>query len=188
MPDFSSDIHEFVACAHFDAERVRSLLDARPELLERRFEPWNETAIEAAAHMGRADILRLLIERGAAPTTCALAALGDTEALRARLADDPRRASEAGAHGLPLLFHAALSGREDVLDAVWTAGGRDGLDVALHAAVSARSAEATRWLLARGARPVAANHEGKTPLAVADERGLSDLRALLSGESESAPA
>lgn len=179
MTTFVSPVHEFVANAHGNLPRVRALLAEHPELRDARFPDWDETALEAAAHMGRPDILRVLIEAGATPGACALAVLGDPEPLRVFLRAHPGEAKRPGAHGFPLLFHAALSGRTDVLDTVWEAGATGGLDFALHGAVNARSAAAASWLLARGARPTVENHEGKTPDRVAAERGLTDLSALL---------
>ena len=179
MTSFSSPTHELVANAHGNLERVIALLDAHPELLDARFPDWDETPMEAAAHTGSRAIAEELERRGAAPTVPALAMLGRVETLRPLLADAPELAQKPGAHGISLLFHAALSGDPDTLDVVWDAGARDGLNHAVHGALTARSAPALTWLRAHGADNDATDWQGRTALQVAEERGLSDLAALL---------
>lgn len=178
-PDFESPLHEFVANAHGNLGRVRELLDTQPELLEARYTPWNETALEAAAHTRSRDIVLLLMERGAAPTHVALAMLGRADALAGLLQAQPQLANTPGAHGLSLLFHAALSGDPATLGAAWDAGARGGLDSALHAAVTARSLAALDWLLEHGADTQARNMAGKTPLEAAEARGWNEGAARL---------
>ena len=179
MSTFSSPLHELVANAHGNLARVRELLDSHPDLLEARFADWNETPMEAAAHTGSRAIAEELERRGAAPTHCALAMLGRTDELRQTLASDPGLASTPGAHGISLLFHAALSGDPTVLDAAWEMGARDGLDHAVHGTLSVRSDAALRWLLDHGAGLDAKDWQGKTPLEVARERDLTSLLSLL---------
>lgn len=171
---FDSPTHELVANAHGNLARVTELLDAHPELLDARYAPWDERALEAAAHTGGRAIARLLLARGAAPSHVAWAMLGEWDQLAGLLRADPALAGTPGAHGIPLLFHAALSGDPRGLELVWDAGGRDGLDHALHAAVTARSLPALEWLLARGADPATPNFEGRTPAQVAQARGWAE--------------
>ncbi|MBB6097041.1 ankyrin repeat protein [Deinobacterium chartae] len=179
MSAFESPLHELVAHAHGNAARVAELLEAHPELLEERYAAWNETPMEAAAHTGSRDVAELLMARGARPTHGALAMLGRADDLRAALEAQPSLAHTPGAHGISLLYHAALSGDPRVLEVAWGAGAREGLDHAVHASVLAGSADALRWLLARGARLDAPNAQGKTPLAVARARGADELVAVL---------
>ena len=61
-------VEEFVGKAHGDLDRVQELLQQEPALVNAA---WNwggggwETALGAAAHMGRKDIAELLLARGA---------------------------------------------------------------------------------------------------------------------------
>ena len=179
QPDFEGPLHEFVANAHGNLTRVQDLFGDHPEVLEERYTPWNETAMEATAHTGSREVARFLLDKGATPTHGALAMLGWADDLRALLAARPELAQTPGAHGISLLYHAALSGDPATLQAAWDAGARDGLDGALHAAVMARSLDALAWLLERGAGVTATNFSGKTPREAASERGWSEGAARL---------
>lgn len=181
MSDFESPTHELVANAHGNLERVRELLDAHPELANARYASWNESPLEAAAHTGGQEMAELLLSRGATPIHVAWAMLGRRDELAAMLESDPTLAETPGAHGIGLLYHAALSSNIQTLDAAWNAGARAGLDKTLHAAVQARSPDALRWGLAHGAAPDARNMRGQTPLEAAQERGWDEGAALLNG-------
>lgn len=179
MSDFESPSHELVANAHGNLERVRELLDAHPELVDTRYIAWNESPLEAAAHTGGREMAELLLARGATPIHVAWAMLGRAEELRAMLDADPVLAETPGAHGIGLLYHAALSGDTQTLNVAWNAGARGGLDRLLHAAVQARSPDALRWGLAHGAAPDARNMRGLTPLEAAREQGWEQGAAAL---------
>lgn len=60
-------VEEFVGFAHGDLARVTELLDGEPNLVNAAWD-WGggdwETALGAAAHMGRRDMALLLLERG----------------------------------------------------------------------------------------------------------------------------
>ncbi|WP_052351561.1 ankyrin repeat domain-containing protein [Deinococcus pimensis] len=182
-PQFSGPLHELVANAHGNHARVVELLDTHPDLLEARFADWDETPMEAAAHTGSRAIAEELERRGATPTVPALAMLGRAGTLRALLADRPELAQVSGAHGISLLFHAALSGDPETLQTVWDAGARVGLDHALHGAINARSPEALAWLLEQGAGVTATDWQGKTPEQAARERGLDDLAGIIAARA-----
>ena len=61
-------VQQFVGNAHGDLDRVRELLEEEPGLLHAAWD-WGggdwETALGAAAHMGRKDIALYLLEQGA---------------------------------------------------------------------------------------------------------------------------
>ena len=61
-------VREFVGNAHGDLARMRELLSQEPRLINAAWD-WGggdwETGLGAAAHMGRADIARELLEHGA---------------------------------------------------------------------------------------------------------------------------
>jgi hypothetical protein len=89
------------------------MLDAEPRLLRATWD-WGggdfETALGAAAHMGRRDIAALLLERGAQLDLFAAAMLGEMTIVRAALEARPSLARVPGPHGIPLLAHAKAGG------------------------------------------------------------------------------
>jgi hypothetical protein len=79
-------VEEFVLKAHSDAKRVRELLEQEPALVNACWD-WGggdwETALGAAAHMGRKEIALYLLARGARIDLYAAAMLGRLEIVRA---------------------------------------------------------------------------------------------------------
>lgn len=104
-----------VANAHGDLEIVRTLLAEEPRLVNAAWD-WGggdwETALGAAAHMGRRDIALFLLENGARLDLFAAAMLGDVEVVRTTLAAYPAMRDELGPHGIPLVEHARAGGEE----------------------------------------------------------------------------
>lgn len=172
-------IGQFVTAAHGDEATVRSLLAAHPALLNARYERFDETALEAASHMGRRAIAEHLLEAGAPLTICAAAMLGRRDEVAALLRADPALARSAGAHGIPLLFHAALSGDTAIAQLLLDHSGGEGVSGALQAAAWCGHREMAEWLIARGADVNAPNYEGKTPLAVALAFGHAEVAEVI---------
>jgi hypothetical protein len=108
-------VESFVAKAHGDLDGVRALLAEEPALVNATWD-WGggdfETALGAAAHMGRRDIALFLLERGARLDVFAAAMLGHAEIVRAVLAADPEARDVPGPHGIPLVEHARAGGEE----------------------------------------------------------------------------
>jgi ankyrin repeat protein len=183
-------VEEFVIAAHGNLEKVRTLLAATPALLNIPWARFDETALAAASHMGNRAIAEHLLAAGAPLTVCTAAMLGDTEQVAAFLDADPTLANATGAHGIPILFHAAMSGNLDVVELLVARGGGAGPDGALHGAVGHGHLAMTRWLLARGADPNTLDFAGKTTLRVALDRGYAEMAGLLRahGGLEAAPA
>jgi hypothetical protein len=106
-------VKAFVVAGHHDLEGVRTMLVEQPGLVNAAWD-WGggdfETALGAAAHMGRADIARCLLESGARFDLYAAAMLGQLEAVRAVLEANPAARHTPGAHGIPLLVHAQQGG------------------------------------------------------------------------------
>jgi hypothetical protein len=69
-----------------------------------------ETGLGAAAHMGRKDIARYLLEQGARLDLFAAAMLGNLDIVRATLETYPDAIDIPGPHGIPLLAHAQAGG------------------------------------------------------------------------------
>jgi hypothetical protein len=108
-----TQVQAFVGSAHGDLDAVRAALDAEPQLANAAWD-WGggdwESALGAAAHMGRRDIAELLLEHGARLDVFAAAMLGDVDVVRAILAAHPELRNAAGPHGIPLRAHAEAGG------------------------------------------------------------------------------
>jgi hypothetical protein len=106
-------VENFVAQAHSDLDRVRDLLRGEPALVNAAWD-WGggdwETALGAAAHMGRRDIALLLIAEGARIDVFAAAMLGQLGVVREIVDAFPEVRSARGPHGIPLLMHAEAGG------------------------------------------------------------------------------
>ena len=99
--------------SHFNFERVRELVQARPALAKATWD-WGygdwESALGAASHTGNYDIASLLIEHGARPTLFSATMMGQLELVQAFVDAVPGIQSTPGPHGIPLLEHARLGG------------------------------------------------------------------------------
>ena len=108
-------VHEFVGNAHGNLERVQELLTEQPTLINAAWD-WGggdwETALGAAAHMGRRDIALYLLEHGARLDLFAAAMLGEEHIVRAMLQAFPAMREALGPHGIPLIAHARAGGNE----------------------------------------------------------------------------
>jgi ankyrin repeat protein len=176
-------VREFVIAAHGDLPKVRAMLAEHPSLLTaaNEWQPGDtETALQAAAHAGDAAVARYLLAQGAPVDICALAMLGQRAAVEYLLGEDPARIRARGAHGIPLLPHAALSGNVDLVARLVARGATEGMDAALSNAVSRGHFALAEWLLAHG-RPDLQwkNYQGKTALMIAHERQDAEMAALL---------
>ncbi len=170
----------FVIAAHGDAAKVREMLGEHPGLLNLPWAQFDETAIQAASHMGNREIALYLLEQGAPTSICTAAMLGNVDEVTAYLQEHPALSGARGAHGIPLLYHAALSGHTGVTDLLYNAGSREGLDDGLHAAVDFGHTDMVRWLLDHGVGNVnVLSFDKKTPLGKASEKGHNEIVALL---------
>jgi hypothetical protein len=110
-----ASVEAMVGNAHGDLDEVRRLLDAEASLANAAWD-WGagdwETALGAAAHMGRRDIAELLVDHGARIDVFAAAMLGRTQVVRAMLDAFPHLVDAKGPHGIPLKAHAVAGGRD----------------------------------------------------------------------------
>lgn len=108
-------VQEFVGRAHGDLARVEDLLRQHPALVNAAWD-WGggdwETALGAAAHVGRRDIARFLLGNGARLDVFAAAMLGHLAVVRAAVEADPDTRHCRGPHGIPLIAHAEAGGAE----------------------------------------------------------------------------
>lgn len=117
---FSGDeIYEFVAAAHKDFEATKSIIEAKPLLLNCANQIRKgdfETAIGGASHMGRRDIADLLIAQGARLDIFNFAFLGYTEIVTRLITDYPQLLNAPGPHGFTLLHHAEVGENQALMD------------------------------------------------------------------------
>jgi hypothetical protein len=108
-------VREIVGASHTDLARVKELVTRQPSLAKAAwdwgFGDW-ETALGAAAHVGRREIAQLLLDYGAPPTIFSAAMLGQLDVVKAMIAASPGIEGKRGPHGIPLLSHAEAGGPE----------------------------------------------------------------------------
>jgi ankyrin repeat protein len=183
QPPSTEQIREFVIAGHGNLEKVRQMLAENPKLLNASYR-WNEndteTAVQAAAQVGSANVAQFLLKQGAPLEICTAAMLGMRDKVEHRLNEDPRNASATGAHGITLLPHAVWSESLQLVQLVFERDAKSGATLALHNAVSRANYEIIEWLLDNAGPDIRAkNFQGKTPLIVASERGNDRVVALL---------
>ena len=110
-------VQEFVGKAHADLDGVKELLLREPALINSSWD-WGggdwETALGAAAHMGRRDIAAYLLEHGARLDLFAAAMLGTLDIVKATLETYPDSINIPGPHGISLIAHALAGGNEAI--------------------------------------------------------------------------
>lgn len=110
---------EIVGVAHFNIDRLKELVNPRPELAKAvwdwGFGDW-ESAIAAASHVGRKDIVDYLIGKGAVPTFFTYAMLGDYDMVKKIIDSAPGIQKNFGPHGISLLQHAKTGLQTEGLD------------------------------------------------------------------------
>ena len=114
-------VQDFVIFAHSEPEMAAKLLVKEPALLNASID-WGggdwETGLGGASHMGRRDIVELLLDRGARIDLFCAAMMGQIEAVKNFLTLQPKLIDARGPHGFTLHFHAQVGGKdaENVLD------------------------------------------------------------------------
>ncbi|MBM4418534.1 MAG: ankyrin repeat domain-containing protein [Chloroflexi bacterium] len=172
-------IQQFVMSGHGNAAAVREMLAAEPGLLNVRFAPLDESALDAAAHVGNREIAQFLLDAGSPKTIYAAAMLGEVAIVTSMLRRDPSLASRPGVHGLSLLFHAALSGNPAAADAVYATSPAGDMNAVLHAAVASGNLPMVEWALAQEPDVNTPRYDQKTPLQVALGAGNAAIAARL---------
>lgn len=118
-------VQDFVVFAHSDLAMTRKLLKKEP-LLVNAFMDWGagdwESGLGGAAHMGRRDIVEVLLAHGARIDIFCAAMMGQLDAVKAFLTLEPKLIDARGPHGFTLHFHAQVGGKpaEKVLDYLQT--------------------------------------------------------------------
>ena len=176
-------IRDFVTAGHFNLAKVQSMLAENPELLNAAH-PWSEsdheTAIMAATQTGNVAIVEFLIAQGAPVDICTATMLGRREMVSEMLAQNPVLGQARGAHGIPLLAYASMSGDVELAQMLFARGATNGASFALGIAAGEGDLPMAGWLL-ENANPDLAwkNFKGKTALAQATEQGNQAMVTLL---------
>ncbi|MCS7011643.1 MAG: ankyrin repeat domain-containing protein [Anaerolineales bacterium] len=183
MPATPEDIREFVIAGHGDLEKVKTMLEANPDLLNAAH-PWSETdretALMAAAQVGDRQIAEYLLARGAQWDICIAAMMGWREEVARLLAEDPERIHARGSHRIPLLAYAASSGEVELVQMLVEAGASEGIPLAMENAIRLGHLEVLRWLLEHTQADLTwRNLRGLTLLEFAQQQGNKEAVALL---------
>ncbi len=175
-------IDEFVVASHHDLPRVQELLAETPALLNENA-TWIETPIQAASHVGNRPIAEFLLAQGAPLDICTAAMLGRVDDVRALITEHLELSGATGAHNIPLMFFAAISGMEQVAQILYDAGADvnagEGGNTPLHGAAMFGLTSMVRWLLDHDANPYAVDYDGKTALERAQANDHSAVVELL---------
>ena len=111
-------VGEFVGRSHMDLARVGELLAEYPTLIHACFDWGNgdfESALGAAAHSGRRDIVEFLLFKGARLDIFAASFLGRLSLVRSFLHETPAALHQNGPHGISLMDHAKKGGNADMV-------------------------------------------------------------------------
>jgi hypothetical protein len=108
-------VQDFVIYAHSELDMVKKLLEKEPALLNATID-WGhgdwETGLGGASHMGRRDIVELLLDRGARIDIFCAAMMGQLDAVKSFLSLQPKLIDAKGPHGFTLHFHAQVGGKD----------------------------------------------------------------------------
>lgn len=179
-PLTQDQIRNFVLPAHGNLEIVQQLLAEDQRLLNEKYEEFDETALEAASHVGNRPIAEFLLEQGAPMNIYTAAMFGLKDEVARFLDENPELVNGNGVHGISLLYHAALSGNVELVEMLVERGNTQSPDQPLLAAASYGRIDMAKWLLDRGADKSTTNFQNKTALDIAVLREDEALINLLS--------
>ena len=167
-----------------DAERVAALVAEDPTLADARDEHGVSAVLLSRYRFAR-DVTDALLAADPELDVFDATALGYIDRLRARLEEDPGRATAFSSDGFTALHYAAFFGKAEAAQLLIESGAR--IDAyttnpfanqPLHAAAAGRHLEVCRILLAVGADVNATQHGGYTPLHEAAQNGDVELAEL----------
>ena len=108
---------------------------------------------------------------------------GDIDRVRELVDLHPGLTHATGAHGIPVLFFAAMAGHIGIAELLRRHGASvnagEGGNMALHAAAAFGRPQMAEWLIANGAKIDVPSYNGQTPLALAIDRGHNNVAELL---------
>ena len=179
-------VNQCARVAHFSFDQVKQLHQEHPALLNTRA-TWDESAIEAASHMGLTEMAQWLADRGALISTCTAVLLGLTDLVKEAVKQDPKSVCERGAHDIAILAFTAY-GREkaEMAERLLKAGAKvDGKALSLstlHIAAMKGQMDLANVLIGHGAdvnEVVKARGKMETPLDLAIQAKQSKMEQLL---------
>jgi ankyrin repeat protein len=177
----------FAAVGLGDRDRLKALLEERPDLVNARNEA-GDSLLLAAAYSGRKDLFELLLEKGAGVNVFEASALGLSDRVGEFLGAEPSLANSYSHDGWTPLHLASFFGRKDVASVLLAHGADVNArsrstrfakeNTPLHAAAANRQVALAELLLAHGADVNARDGSGYTPLALAAS-GKNDLLVVI---------
>ena len=179
-------VNAFVMYSHFSFPQVRKWVVQCPDLLNTRA-AWDELSVEAAAHMGRADIGNFMLDRGATYSLPTAVVFGPIADVKRMLAEEPHRIHERGAHSFPVLWYTAFGEpKVEAAEYLISQGANVKEDMrgrtVLHAAATSGHADLCRFYMEQGLDPMAVGDSflGKqTAVKAAHDAGHDDLAKML---------
>ena len=135
-PLTQEQIRNFVLPAHGNLAVVQQLLAEDPRLLNEKYLEFDETALEAASHVGNRPIAEFLLAQGAPMNLYTAAMFGLADEVAAFLDESPELVNGNGVHGISLLYHAALSGNVALVEMLAERGNTQSPDMPLLGAVA----------------------------------------------------
>jgi ankyrin repeat protein len=178
---------EVTSASHFNLKKVQGFL-ASEERLVFSISTDDELAIEACAHTGVKDVMKLHLDHGAPYSLPTAVSMGDTKMVKYWLDKDATLIRERGAHDFPLMWYALNRGTAVEMAELLVAYGAD-LDqesmgtTALHWAIKRPRPELVAWLVENGADPERMaykwDRDGITPMQLAKAGGSDDIVRLL---------
>lgn len=168
-----------------DVYGVTTMLGEEPDLLN----TLNENGISPvmyAHYFDKKDVVKLLLQSGAALDLPSCAALGKIDRLKALLAKDPSRIDAYSADGWTPLHLACFFGQREAVRVLLEAGApilirstNASNNHPIHAAAAGKSRDAVAMLLEKGADVNATQAGGWTPLHAAAQNGDFEMAKLL---------
>ncbi len=167
-----------------DSERVRNLLDTKPELFDRP-SPMGVSFLMMALYYGKEEIARLIADSRSSLNLFEASALGDVDSIQSWLEKNPKMVNTYSSDGFPALGLACFFNRYDAAAMLVKKGALINAPstnaqkvIPIHAAAAANSLELCAFLLDHGADVNARQQDDFTPLHAAAQNGNVELVRL----------
>ncbi len=190
----SAELFETIAAG--DEERLRELLDLKPDLAGAKNDAGLSPVLQAL-YNGQGDLVEVLLEANPPLDVFDAAAVGRTRGLEELLDGEEELARSWSPDGFTALHYAAFFGEEDAARILLERGAEVGpvarnatLHVTpLHSAAAGKHPSVVKLLLEHGADPNAAQDGGFTPLhSAAQNDDRESVEALLEAGADPALA